>query len=166
MVMSSKAGFASFDRGTGFISIDEVKALCYALGIRVKRKEVRAALAKKGKGDAENIDFREFQNLFRERVEQRTVKDSDEDVFRLLDVESKGRVNAANLTQVCQEMGEDLEEEDIREMVDETARYRAESFRLEDYRRLIRLRDKDLAEDQFIEEKLARREARRSGEFG
>ena len=51
-------------------------------------------------------------------------------------------------------------------MVDETARYRAESFRLEDYRRLIRLRDKDLAEDQFIEEKLARREARRSGEFG
>ena len=161
-----KAGFASFDRGTGFISIDEVKALCYALGIRVKRKEIKALLAKKGKGDAENIDFREFQNLFRERVEQRTVKDSDEDVFRLLDVESKGRVNAANLTQVCQEMGEDLEEEDIREMVDETARYRAESFRLEDYRRLIRLRDKDLAEDQFIEEKLARREARRSGEFG
>ena len=109
-----KAGFASFDRGTGFISIDEVKALCYALGIRVKRKEIRALLAKKGKGDAENIDFREFQNLFRERVEQRTVKDSDEDVFRLLDVESKGRVNAANLTQVCEEMGEDLEEEDIR----------------------------------------------------
>ena len=64
-----KAGFASFDRGTGFISIDEVKTLCYALGLRVKRKEVRAMLAKKGKGDAENIDFREFQNLFRERVD-------------------------------------------------------------------------------------------------
>ena len=46
-----KAGFASFDRGTGFISIDEVKSLCYALGLRVKRKEVRAMLAKKGKGD-------------------------------------------------------------------------------------------------------------------
>ena len=66
-----KAGFASFDRGTGFISIDEVKSLCYALGLRVKRKEVRAMLAKKGKGDAENIDFREFQTLFRERVESR-----------------------------------------------------------------------------------------------
>ena len=132
----------------------------------MKRKEVRAMLAKKGKGDAENIDFREFQNLFRERVEGRVIKDRDEDVFRLLDVESKGRVNAANLTQVCEEMGEDLEEEDIREMVDEAARYRGESFRLEDYKRLIRLRDKDAAEDQFIEEKWARREARRSGEFG
>ena len=40
---------------------------------RVKRKEVRAMLAKKGKGDAENIDFREFQTLFRDRVENRTV---------------------------------------------------------------------------------------------
>ena len=80
-------------------------------------------------------------------------------------MESKGRVNAANLTQVCEEMGEDLEEEDIREMVDEAARYRG-SFRLEDYKRLIRLRDKDAAEDRFIEEKWARREARRSGEFG
>ena len=38
--------------------------------------------------------------------------------------------------------------------------------RLEDYKRLIRLRDKDAAEDRFIEEKWARREARRSGEFG
>ena len=61
-------------------------------------------LAKKGKkGDAENIDFREFQNLFRDRVESRVIKDRDEDVFRLLDVESKGRVNAANLTQVCRD---------------------------------------------------------------
>ena len=28
----------------------------------------RAALAKEGKGDSENIDFREFQALFRARV--------------------------------------------------------------------------------------------------
>ena len=36
-----------------------------------KSESVRAALAKKGKGDSENIDFREFQALFRARASTR-----------------------------------------------------------------------------------------------
>ena len=36
-------------------------------------KSVRAALPKKGKGDSENIDFREFPALFRARASRGDV---------------------------------------------------------------------------------------------
>ena len=156
-----RAGFAAFDReGTGFISVDDTKALCYALGVRMKRKEIRAALRESTKGDRETIDLREFRALFGERVARRTLVESDADVFRLLDVGSKGRVTAANLQQVGEELGADLGEEDAQEIVDEATRYRRDAFTLEDYARLVQLRDTEAAEDRALEEKLARRAAR------
>jgi centrin-1 len=67
--------------------------------------------------DSKTIDFNEFLDMMTVRM---TSKDSREDilkVFRLFDDDNKGKISLENLRRVARELGEDMTEDELKEMV-------------------------------------------------
>jgi len=71
---------------------------------------------------------------------RRCLADDDEDIYRLLDIESKDKVTLENLKQVCEELGEAMTDDDLAEMIDEASRYRDDGIKMADFLRVMRHR--------------------------
>lgn len=112
--------FKLFDAdGTGEIDPQELKRAMQSLGYDVKNQMVYQVLESIDKDDAggKTIDFNDFLDLMTARM---SSKDSREDilkVFRLFDDDNKGKISLDNLRRVARELGEDMNEEELKEMI-------------------------------------------------
>merc|ERR1712072_1254678 len=96
-----REAFNYFDKdGSGTIDVNELKQAMQELGFEAKNQ----------------IDFDEFLDMMCARVN----KDNPEDIkkiFRLFDDDSTGKISLKNLRRVAHELGEDLSDEQLRDMI-------------------------------------------------
>lgn len=72
---------------------------------------------------ADHMDVDEFLAILKENgVEKDETADEMRSAFKLFDKEGKGWITAENLRQVAKELGEDLSEEDLDEMIKEASK--------------------------------------------
>merc|ERR1712028_321117 len=79
-------------------------------------EEIREAFNYFDKDGSGQIDFDEFLDMMCARVN----KDNPEDIkkiFRLFDDDSTGKISLKNLRRVAHELGEDLSDEQLRDMI-------------------------------------------------
>eukprot|EP01083_Nonionella_stella_P034740 94990_1 len=136
-----KEAFNLFDTdNSGTIDVKELKAAMRALGFEVKKEEIRNMLMEFDKDGSGEIEFDEFIQMMSPRMASRDTKEEIMKVFKLFDEDDTGYITFRNLKRICQELGEDLTDEEIQEMVDEADRAGNGQVTADDFYRIMKKR--------------------------
>lgn len=122
-----REAFDLFDtEATGTIDTRDLKVAIRALGFEPKKEEIKRMIADVAAGadrDATagtgRLAYADFQQLMAQKMSE---KDSTEEImkaFRLFDDDETGAISFRNLKRVARELGENLSDDELREMLSE-----------------------------------------------
>ena len=118
-----KEAFDLFDTdGSGTIDAKELKVAMRALGFEPKKEEIRKLIADVDTNGSGVIDFPEFLDMMTTKMAERDPREEMIKAFRLFDDDETGRISFKNLKRVAKELGENMTDEEIQEMIDEADR--------------------------------------------
>ena len=104
-----------------------------ALGFEPKKEEIRKMIADVDKNGSGNIDFEEFLSMMTVKMGQRDSKDEMIKAFQLFDDDETGRISFKNLKRVAKDLGENMTDEELQEMIDEADREGSGEVSLDDF---------------------------------
>ncbi|XP_053990768.1 uncharacterized protein LOC128882933 [Hylaeus volcanicus] len=137
--------FTLFDVSqTNCIDAREFKAALRALGFDVKKEHVVNIMAEAGKDISETISFEEFCSMMVGRMPDKSSKQEIHKLFRLFDEDGTGKIYFRNLKKIAHEVGENLTDDEIQEMIDEADRDGDGAVSFEEFFRVMRYRDHPL----------------------
>ncbi|XP_076177695.1 uncharacterized protein LOC143151990 isoform X2 [Ptiloglossa arizonensis] len=115
-----KEAFDLFDPdGTGKIATKELKVAIRALGFEPKKEEMKKLIADTDPNGLGTLSFEEFLNLMSVKMLEKDTKEEILKAFRLFDDDNTGKITFKNLKRVARELGENLTDEELQEMIDE-----------------------------------------------
>merc|ERR1712024_261668 len=134
-----REAFDLFDTdGTGRIDVKELKVTMRALGFEPKKEDIKKSLADLGKDGNSTIDFNDFYQIMESKMSERDSKAEMEKAFRLFDDDNTGKISFKNLKRVCQEIGDNINDEELQEMIDEADRDGDGQVNLNEFLRIMK----------------------------
>lgn len=88
-----------------------------ALGIFLKKEEVRQKMTKVDKDGSGAIDKEEFMSLMAEQIESRNQEEELHKVFRIYDDDDNGLISADNLLRCAADLNEEVTEKEVEDMI-------------------------------------------------
>lgn len=143
-----KEAFNLFDTdGKGNIDVRELKAAFRALGFQVKKAEIRQLFVDMDKDlSSATITYDEFVEMVTPRMLNRDSREEIMKVFALFDDDNTGAISFKNLKRVATELGENLTDDELQEMIDEADRDGDGVINDEEFYRVMRKRENPLDE--------------------
>eukprot|EP01147_Barroeca_monosierra_P010650 gene10650-2764_t len=118
-----REAFELFDTdGSGSIDAKELKVAMRALGFEPKKEEIKKMIADVDRDGTGTIDYNEFLQLMTQKMSEKDTKEEILKAFKLFDDDMTGKISFKNLKRVAQELGENLSDEELQEMIDEADR--------------------------------------------
>jgi len=118
-----KEAFDLFDTdGSGSIDAKELKVAMRALGFEPKKEEIRKMISDIDTDGSGTIDFNEFLEMMTTKMSEKDSKEEILKAFRLFDDDETGKITFRNLKRVAKELGENMTDEELQEMIDEADR--------------------------------------------
>ena len=118
-----KEAFDLFDTdGSGSIDAKELKVAMRALGFEPKKEEIKKMIADLDTEGNGVIDYNDFLDLMTVKMAERDPMEEMMKAFRLFDEDDTGKISFKNLKRVAKELGENMSDEEIQEMIDEADR--------------------------------------------
>lgn len=93
-----------------------------ALGFEPKKEEIKKMIADIDKDGSGTIDFEEFLQMMTAKMGERDSREEIMKAFKLFDDDNTGFITLKNLKRVAKELGENLTDEELQEMIDEADR--------------------------------------------
>ncbi|KAL1455602.1 hypothetical protein WDU94_009686 [Cyamophila willieti] len=119
-VADIQEAFALFDKeGTGTISTKELKIAMRALGFEPKKEEIKKMISEISKDNSGLLTYKDFLHLVTQKMADKDSKEEILKAFRLFDEDNTGKISFANLRSVAVELGENIADEEIQEMINE-----------------------------------------------
>jgi Ca2+-binding EF-hand superfamily protein len=134
-----KEAFDLFDTdGSGSIDAKELKVAMRALGFEPKKEEIRKMIADIDRDGSGTIDFSEFLSMMTAKMAERDPREEIMKAFRLFDDDDSGTINFAKLKRVSKELGENMSDDELQEMIDEADRDGDGVINLDDFMRIMK----------------------------
>ena len=134
-----KEAFDLFDTdGSGNIDAKELKVAMRALGFEPKREEIKQLIAHVSKDGSGVIDYPEFLDMMSAKMQERDPKEEMMKAFRLFDDDETGKISFKNLKRVAKELGENMTDDEIAEMIEEADRDGDGEIGEEEFMRIMR----------------------------
>merc|ERR1711967_56744 len=118
-----REAFDLFDTdGSGTIDAKELKVAMRALGFEPKKEEIKKMIADIDKDGSGTIDFDEFLQMMTAKMSEKDSREEILKAFRLFDDDETNKITFKNLKRVAKELGENMTDEELQEMIDEADR--------------------------------------------
>lgn len=115
-----KDAFDLFDPdGTGIIATKEFKVAMRALGFEPTKEELKKLITDVDPEGLGKLSYEDFLKVITIKMSEKDSKDEILQAFRLFDDDDTGKISFKNLKRVARELGENLTDEEIQEMIDE-----------------------------------------------
>ncbi|GFT50130.1 centrin-1 [Nephila pilipes] len=115
--------FHLFDtENSGFIATRELKVALRALGFEPKKEEIKKMVSEIDKDNSGKIAYDDFYKLMAEKISDKGANQEIMKAFQLFDDDNTGKISFANLKRVAGELGENINDEELREMITEADR--------------------------------------------
>ena len=90
-----------------------------ALGFEPKTAEIKKMIQDVDKDGSGVIDYNEFCDMMTAKMAERDPKEEMAKAFRLFDDDNTNKISFKNLKRVAKELGENMTDEEIQEMIEE-----------------------------------------------
>jgi|EP00938_MAST-03A_sp_MAST-3A-sp1_P002510 centrin-3 len=104
---------------TGTIDYHELKVAIRALGFPVKKAEVRAIVRDVDTKETGKIGKRQFVQILTKMYNDRDPEEEIRKAFKLFDTDNSGKISLRNMRAITQELGEDIQEDELQAMIEE-----------------------------------------------
>ncbi|XP_046948236.1 centrin-4-like [Lynx rufus] len=130
-----KEAFDLFDvDGSGTIDVKELKIAMQALGFEPKKEEIKKMIAEIDKEGNGTISFEDFFAIMSVKMSE---KEEILKAFKLFD-DDTGSITLNNIKRVAKELGENLTDDELQEMLDEADRDRDGEISEEEFLRMMK----------------------------
>ncbi|XP_063909615.1 uncharacterized protein LOC135127162 isoform X2 [Zophobas morio] len=134
-----KEAFDLFDTdGTGKIDAKDLKVAIRALGFEPKKEEIKKMIADVDVKGTGKLSFDDFVQLMTLKMAEKDSKEEIMKAFRLFDDDETGKISFKNLKRVAKELGENLTDEELQEMIDEADRDGDGEINQEEFLRIMK----------------------------
>jgi centrin-1 len=117
-VQEVKDAFDLFDGdSSGAVSVNELIEAMQSLGLEQKNEAVFNMIKEIDTDGSGELEFQEFLEMMTARLTNKTPRADIERVFKLFDADRTGEISLDNLKRVASELGEEVSNEELQEMV-------------------------------------------------
>ena len=139
-----KEAFSLFDSDhRNALDARELKAAIRAMGFDVKKEQVKKMMDDIGRGPTDLVPFEEFLEIMRDKMFEKGSKEEIMKIFQLFDDEQSGKISFRNLKRIAMEIGENISDEEIRDMIDEADRDGDGALNFDEFYRVMKRRNDD-----------------------
>lgn len=129
-----KEAFDAFDADhKGGIEPNELKLALKALGFEPKNEEVKRILDSIEKKKDKLISFDEYMDIMVETQSKRTPEEEMKKAFEILCQEGHDKITLKSLQKICVDLGENITQEELQEMINEADKDQDEEVGEQDF---------------------------------
>lgn len=123
--------------GSAYLDYNQFKVAMRALGFVPAKGEAKALMISACDGNSHYIDFNQFQELMAQKIFARRPEAEIDQAFALFDKDEDGAVSFEDLKAITEELGENLTEQELLDMIKEADRQKKGMITKEDFVRVL-----------------------------
>lgn len=118
-----KEAFDLFDtEGSGKIDARELKVVMKALGFDPTREEIRSIIQDVDQDGTGLIEYQDYLDIMAVKMKERDPVEEMKKAFRLFIDDNSDKITLKHLKKVARDLGENMTDEELQEMIDEADR--------------------------------------------